>query len=83
MLGALQRRLAAGKADMEDLIARLRQESALTEFLHSKVKDLEGELESGRETLRQVQLTRLVLGKSEKSVIVALLSRARWRRGAR
>ncbi|GAQ83479.1 Phox (PX) domain-containing protein [Klebsormidium nitens] len=57
MLGALQRRLAAAKADMEDLIARLRQESALTEFLHSKVKDLEGELESaresGRETLRQ------------------------------
>lgn len=58
MLGALQRRLAAAKADMEDLIARLKQESALTEFLQSKVKDLEGELESeresGQETLRQV-----------------------------
>jgi hypothetical protein len=60
MLGAMQRRLATAKADMEDLIARLKQESALTEFLQSKVKDLEGELEStrenGRETLRQVGL---------------------------
>lgn len=72
MLGAMQRRLATAKADMEDLIARLKQESALTEFLQSKVKDLEGELEStresGREILRQVGLAPVNFGVASRPV---------------
>ncbi|KAL6873432.1 hypothetical protein ACP4OV_013514 [Aristida adscensionis] len=56
----MQRRIGTAKTDMEDLIARLNQEAAVKEYLTTKVKDLEVELEAtkqkGRETLQQAIL---------------------------
>ncbi|OMP01401.1 hypothetical protein COLO4_11913 [Corchorus olitorius] len=49
VVNTLQRRLATAKADMEDLMARLNQEVAVRQFLETKVKDLEVELETTRE----------------------------------
>lgn len=49
VLNMLQRRLATAQTDMEDLIARLNQEVAVRQFLATKVKDLEMELETTRE----------------------------------
>ncbi|KAJ0989500.1 hypothetical protein J5N97_007856 [Dioscorea zingiberensis] len=53
----MQRRLMTVKTDMEDLIARLNQEMAVKEYLMTKVKDLEGELEvtkqKSKENLQQ------------------------------
>ncbi|XP_022721201.1 PX domain-containing protein EREX-like isoform X2 [Durio zibethinus] len=49
VLNTLQRRLATAETDMEDLIARLNQEVAVRQFLATKVKDLEVELETTRE----------------------------------
>ncbi|XP_066380068.1 PX domain-containing protein EREL1-like [Miscanthus floridulus] len=57
LLITMQRRIGTAKTDMEDLIARLNQETAVKEYLTTKVKDLEVELEAtkqkGRETLQQ------------------------------
>ncbi|KAJ4798943.1 Phox (PX) domain-containing protein [Rhynchospora pubera] len=57
LLLTLQRRVVTGKTDMEDLIARLNQETAVKEYLNTKVKDLEVELEvtkqKSKETLEQ------------------------------
>lgn len=59
-LVTMQRRLATAKTDMEDLIARLNQEMTVKEYLTTKVKDLEGELEvtkqKGKENLQQAIL---------------------------
>ncbi|TYJ13885.1 hypothetical protein E1A91_A10G080000v1 [Gossypium mustelinum] len=49
VLNMLQRRLATANTDMEDLISRLNQEVAVRQFLVTKVKDLEVELETTRE----------------------------------
>uniref|UniRef100_A0A804PXV0 PX domain-containing protein n=2 Tax=Zea mays TaxID=4577 RepID=A0A804PXV0_MAIZE len=61
LLITMQQRIGAAKTDMEDLIARLNQEAAVKEYLTTKVKDLEVELEAakqkGRETLQQAILT--------------------------
>ncbi|PNT75336.1 hypothetical protein BRADI_1g30410v3 [Brachypodium distachyon] len=60
VLITMQRRIGTAKTDMEDLIARLHQEVAVKEYLSTKVKDLEVELEAtkqkGRETLQQAIL---------------------------
>ncbi|KAF7104727.1 hypothetical protein CFC21_105600 [Triticum aestivum] len=60
LLVTMQRRIGTAKTDMEDLIARLNQEVAVKEYLSTKVKDLEGELEAtkqkGRDTLHQAIL---------------------------
>ncbi|PWZ17985.1 PX domain-containing protein EREL1 [Zea mays] len=60
LLITMQQRIGAAKTDMEDLIARLNQEAAVKEYLTTKVKDLEVELEAakqkGRETLQQAIL---------------------------
>ncbi|PWZ07305.1 PX domain-containing protein EREX [Zea mays] len=60
LLITMQRRIGTAKTDMEDLIARLNQEGAVKEYLTTKVKDLEVELEAtkqkGRETLQQAIL---------------------------
>ncbi|CAN6216189.1 unnamed protein product [Urochloa humidicola] len=60
LLITMQRRIGTAKTDMEDLIARLNQESAVKEYLTTEVKDLEVELEAtkqkGRETLQQAIL---------------------------
>ncbi|KAF6167705.1 hypothetical protein GIB67_017200 [Kingdonia uniflora] len=45
VLMTMQGRLATAKTDMEDLIARLNQEIAVQEYLTTKAKDLEIELE--------------------------------------
>ncbi|KAJ8774089.1 hypothetical protein K2173_009520 [Erythroxylum novogranatense] len=48
VLDTVQRRLTTAKTDMEDLIARGNQEVALRQFLTTKVKDLEMDLETTR-----------------------------------
>ncbi|XP_024399637.1 PX domain-containing protein EREL1 [Physcomitrium patens] len=54
VMGTLQRRIVAVKTDMEDLLARLNQETAVKEFLTTKVRDLEGELDGMRRKSREV-----------------------------
>ncbi|KAK3040941.1 hypothetical protein RJ639_028815 [Escallonia herrerae] len=53
----MQHRLVTAKTDMEDLISRLNQEVAVKDYLTTKVKDLEVELETtkqkSKETLQQ------------------------------
>ncbi|CAL5361527.1 unnamed protein product [Camellia sinensis] len=60
VLTTMQRRLATAKTDMEDLIARLNQELAVRQYLTTKVKDLEVDLEttkrSSKENLQQAIL---------------------------
>ncbi|KAM6544489.1 hypothetical protein CsatB_008936 [Cannabis sativa] len=60
ILLTMQRRLVTAKTDMEDLIARLYQEMAGKDYLTTKVKDLEVELETarqkGKENLEQAIL---------------------------
>ncbi|KAL3691953.1 hypothetical protein R1sor_005604 [Riccia sorocarpa] len=54
VLSVLQRRLTAAKSDMENLIARLNQETAVKEFLTTKVRDLEADLDNTRRKSREV-----------------------------
>ncbi|KAL6502088.1 hypothetical protein OROGR_027221 [Orobanche gracilis] len=60
LLMTLQRKLITAKTDMEDLISRLDQEIAVKDYLTTKVKDLEVELEStkqkSKENLEQAML---------------------------
>lgn len=60
ILVTLQQRLTTAKTDVEDLLARLNQEMAARQFLITKVKDLEVELETTqlncRENMRQAVL---------------------------
>ncbi|XP_074557227.1 PX domain-containing protein EREL1-like, partial [Curcuma longa] len=60
VLVGMQERLATAKTDMDDLIARLNQELAGKEYLRTKVKDLEVEVEAneqkGKENLQQAIL---------------------------
>ncbi|KAK4480166.1 hypothetical protein RD792_013228 [Penstemon davidsonii] len=60
LLTTMQRRLITSKTDMEDLISRLNQETAVKEYLATKVKDLEVELETtkvkSKENLEQAML---------------------------
>lgn len=53
VLNTLQQRLATAKTDMEDLIARLNQEIAVRQFLTTKVKDLEVDLETTRNNCKE------------------------------
>ncbi|KAG0604689.1 hypothetical protein M758_9G000400 [Ceratodon purpureus] len=54
VMATLQRRLVAAKTDMKDLLARLNQETAVKEFLTTKVRDLESELDGMRRKSRDV-----------------------------
>ncbi|TKY74744.1 hypothetical protein E2542_SST03507 [Spatholobus suberectus] len=60
ILSTMQRRLGTAKTDTEDLIVRLNQEIAAKDFLATKVKDLEVELETtkqkNKENLQQAIL---------------------------
>ncbi|XP_073135989.1 PX domain-containing protein EREL1 [Henckelia pumila] len=60
VLTTMQRRLVTAKTDMEDLISRLNQEISVKDYLSTKVKDLEAELEAtrqkGKENLEQALL---------------------------
>ncbi|XP_050366291.1 PX domain-containing protein EREL1 isoform X2 [Argentina anserina] len=49
----MQQRLVTAKTDMEDLIARLNQEIAVKDYLATKVKDLEVELETTRQKSKE------------------------------
>ncbi|CAI9775500.1 unnamed protein product [Fraxinus pennsylvanica] len=49
----MQRRLVAAKTDMEDLISRLNQEIAVKDYLTSKVKDLEVDLETTKQKSKE------------------------------
>ncbi|XVE71201.1 hypothetical protein DITRI_Ditri10aG0131800 [Diplodiscus trichospermus] len=53
ILLTMQQRLVTAKTDMEDLIARLNQEIAVKDYLMTKVKDLEVELESTKEKSKE------------------------------
>lgn len=53
VVDTLEQRLETAKADTEDLISRLNQELAVRQFLSTKVKDLEVELETTRESCKQ------------------------------
>ncbi|XP_015069746.1 PX domain-containing protein EREX isoform X2 [Solanum pennellii] len=61
ILSTMQLRLATAKTDIEDLLSRLNQELAVKQYLATKVKDLEIELDSlkqsGKENLQQAVLT--------------------------
>ncbi|KAL8216349.1 hypothetical protein R6Q57_023186 [Mikania cordata] len=60
ILISMQRRLGTAKTDMEDVISRLNQEIAVKDYLMTKVKDLEEELETtkvqSKENLHQAIL---------------------------
>ncbi|OMO90808.1 hypothetical protein COLO4_18872 [Corchorus olitorius] len=53
VLLTMQQRLVTAKTDMEDLIARLNQEIAVKDYLNTKVKDLEVELESTKQKSKE------------------------------
>ncbi|XP_010545759.1 PREDICTED: uncharacterized protein LOC104818021 [Tarenaya hassleriana] len=53
VIDTLKQRLESAKSDMEDLIARLNQEDAVRQFMSMKIKDLEVELETTRESCKQ------------------------------
>ncbi|KAK9683576.1 hypothetical protein RND81_10G150600 [Saponaria officinalis] len=63
ILTTMQRRLVTAKTDMEDLISRLNQEVAVKEYLTTKVKDLEVELETTREKSKETLQQALSLEK--------------------
>ncbi|KAG6409480.1 hypothetical protein SASPL_127520 [Salvia splendens] len=53
VLMTMQRRLITAKTDMEDLISRLNQEIAVKDYLATKVKDLEAELETTKQKSKE------------------------------
>lgn len=53
VLTTMQQRLVTAKTDMEDLIARLNQEIAVKDYLLTKVKDLEVELETSKQKSKE------------------------------
>ncbi|XP_016438042.2 PX domain-containing protein EREL1 isoform X2 [Nicotiana tabacum] len=53
VLTTMQRRLTTAKTDMEDLISRLNQEIAVKDYLTTKVKDLEVELEATKQKSKE------------------------------
>uniref|UniRef100_A0A0E0E486 PX domain-containing protein n=1 Tax=Oryza meridionalis TaxID=40149 RepID=A0A0E0E486_9ORYZ len=65
LLITMDRRQVTAKTDMEDLIARLNQEVAVKEYLATKVKDLEVELEATKQKDREI-LQHAVLTEREK-----------------
>ncbi|KAM7490081.1 hypothetical protein LguiA_033002 [Lonicera macranthoides] len=53
VLVSMQRRLVTAKTDMEDLISRLNNEIAVKDYLTTKVKDLEVELETTKQKSKE------------------------------
>ncbi|KAK4345173.1 hypothetical protein RND71_035349 [Anisodus tanguticus] len=53
VLATMQRRLITAKTDMEDLISRLNQEISVKDYLTTKVKDLEVELEATKQKSKE------------------------------
>nr|XP_024395374.1 PX domain-containing protein EREX-like isoform X3 [Physcomitrium patens] len=67
VMGTLQRRFLTAKTDMEDLLGRLSQETAVKEFLTTKVRDLESEIDGMRRKSREV-LQRAVWAERERMI---------------
>ncbi|KAK4252919.1 hypothetical protein QN277_011048 [Acacia crassicarpa] len=65
ILVTLQQRLTTTKTDVEDLLARLNQEMAARQFLITKVKDLEVELETTQLNCRE-NMHQAVLAERER-----------------
>ncbi|PRQ50594.1 putative Phox domain-containing protein [Rosa chinensis] len=65
VLITLQQRLGTAKIDIEDLIARLNQEVAVRQFLTTKVKDLEVELETTQQNCKE-NIQQAVLNEKER-----------------
>ncbi|CAH8260646.1 unnamed protein product [Arabidopsis lyrata] len=65
VIDTLKQRLETAKADTEDLISRLNQELAVRQFLSTKVRDLEVELETTRESCKQ-GMEKTVLDEKER-----------------
>ncbi|XP_061351293.1 PX domain-containing protein EREX [Gastrolobium bilobum] len=65
ILNTQKQRLATAKTDVEDLIARLNQEMAARQYLITKVKDLEVELETTRLNCRE-NMQQAVLNEKER-----------------
>ncbi|KAK9130640.1 hypothetical protein Sjap_011127 [Stephania japonica] len=65
VLTTLQQRLATAKTDMEDLFTRLNQEIAVKEYLTTKVKDLEVELETTKQKSKE-NLQQAILSERER-----------------
>ncbi|KAK9923091.1 hypothetical protein M0R45_031525 [Rubus argutus] len=65
VLITLQQRLGTAKTDIEDLISRLNQEIAVRQFLTTKVKDLEVELETTQQNCQE-NMQQAVLNEKEK-----------------
>ncbi|KAF5726252.1 Phox domain-containing protein isoform 1 [Tripterygium wilfordii] len=53
VLLTMQRRLVTAKTDMEDLLSRLNQEIAVKDYLDTKVRDLEVELEATKQRSKE------------------------------
>ncbi|KAF5748170.1 phox domain-containing family protein [Tripterygium wilfordii] len=53
VLLTMQRRLVTAKTDMEDLISRLNQEIAVKDYLDTKVRDLEVQLEATKQRSKE------------------------------
>uniref|UniRef100_A0A1J3E2Y8 PX domain-containing protein n=1 Tax=Noccaea caerulescens TaxID=107243 RepID=A0A1J3E2Y8_NOCCA len=65
VIDMLKQRLETAKADTEDLISRLNQELAVRQFLSTKVKDLEAELETTQESCKR-GMEQTVLNEKER-----------------
>ncbi|CAA7057946.1 unnamed protein product [Microthlaspi erraticum] len=65
VIDTLTQRLETAKADTEDLISRLNQELAVRQFLSTKVKDLEAELETTQESCKR-GMEQTVLNEKER-----------------
>ncbi|CAJ1955042.1 unnamed protein product [Sphenostylis stenocarpa] len=65
ILNTQKQRLVTAKADVEDLIARLNQEMAARQYLVTKVKDLEVELETTQLNCRE-NMQQAVLAEKER-----------------
>lgn len=65
VLDTMRQRLATAKTDMEDLIARLNQELAVRQYLTTKVKDLEVELETTKQNCKE-SLQQAILSERER-----------------
>ncbi|KAI3442165.1 PX domain-containing protein [Psidium guajava] len=62
---SFQRRLVTVKTDMEDLISRLNQEIAVKDYLMTKVKDLEVELDTTKQKSKE-NLEQAILAERER-----------------
>lgn len=66
VLTTMHLRLATARTDIEDLVARLNQELAVRQYLSTKVKDLETELETTKQS-KEESLQQAVISERERA----------------